>query len=1336
MLPDRLLDQKPRWLPAVRAVCIVALYVTGWLGLKAAANSLGIASNLTLWFPPPALNLILVLLIGAAAIPAIPIGQAVSAFWLDPIPTAPIYIWIFCLIQTLVYGAAGVALRRRLRNSLRLRNARDVAWLAAVGVGAPLVVALLSVADVAAGGLFPWPDYPAQALRFWAGEQLSLLVIALVGLLISAIVGGRRHTEEALRRQKEYMEALHDTALALANRLDLGGLLETIVARAGALVDAVDGFVYLVDQDEGALSMRVGVGIFSNDIGERIGRGQGVVGRIWLTGQSLVVEDYYTWPGSVPHLRRPGCRALAGVPLASGGRTVGVIGLSYGEIGRHFNVEAVALLERFAQLASLALDNARLYSASQQELAAHQRALEALHETQRNLRLIAENTSDVVFAYDMNRRLLYQNAAFERFTEYSLTELRAQEMINYLHPYDETRMRALFESVFQGNSFVDVEYRIITRSGKAKWCSSSCGPLLDEHGVQIGVQGVERDISERKRAEETQRFLAEASVLLSASLDYETTLKTLAQLVVPNLADWCIVHILQPDGSIQRKAEIFADPRKEALAHLISQEYPFNPNDAHGYPLVLRTGQPELLTEVSDDMLVTVARDERHLELQREMGIRSTIGVPLIARGRTLGAITLVCAESSRRYDEADLEIAKDLARRAALAVDNAQLYRAAQRRVAEVTTLQNVAWAINSTLRLDEMFRTIVTQISAVFGYQMVSIYLHEGDGLALQSYVGYEQVMWFIRTDQAVAGRVVRTGQAVFVRDAASDPDFIVVAPGTRQAIIVPLKRGDGEILGVVLVESNGVPPLTEEDFALLLLLSDQISVAVANARLFAEQRASEQRYRSLLEQAADSIFVTELDGRILDANEQATALLGYTRDELLGMRLYELAAPSAAAATNAALAKLREIGRATAALHLRRRDGVLLPVEISAAAIDAGVVLAIIRDVSERLRLESQLRQAQKLEAIGTLANGIAHDFNNLLAAITGYADLALDSTAPDDPHHADLEQIMRAAQRGAGLTRQLLAFSRPAAPERHPLNLADLVHEAFRLLRPTIPSTIAIRAAPAGDGWMVDGDAAQVQQVLVNLVVNARDALPNGGSIEITTANVLLDVEQGRRMDVAPGRYVRLCVADNGVGMDEQIVSRIFEPFFTTKAHGKGTGLGLAITHGIVRGHGGMIDVTSQLGLGTTVHVYLPAIGAAVHAAEVSDGDASRGQGQLILVVDDEPAVRRLGQRILERYGYRTLAAEDGRSAIDVFRSHAEVAAVVLDLTMPGMDGRATFYALREISDVPIVFSSGQSAAELATQLLAADTLFVAKPYNLAELTRAVAQALRAAKKIVE
>jgi PAS domain S-box-containing protein len=1204
------------------------------------------------------------------------------------------------------------------------------------------ITALVQRADALAGALHTaMPDAQPGDLSEITSVNHSLAHMAsrLQAALdeLQQHAAARRHAEQTLQQQHEYMEALHTTGLSLLNRLDLDDLLEAIVVRAGALLATPDGFLYLVDEDADELDTRVGVGIFSEQVGLRLKRGEGLAGTIWQTGTPLAVADYDTWPGSPAHLRQGGFHALVGVPLTYGARVVGVIGLAYREPGRHFDADTISFLTRFAQLASLALEHVRLYSAAQQELSDRERAVEALRTTERNLRLIAENTRDVFFAYDMNHRLIYINAAFESLTGYSIAELREQEFINYLHRDDEARMLALFEATFRGHTFADAEYRIVMRSGEVRWCSSSVGPLLDEHGVQIGVQGLERDISERKRVEENQQFMVEASALLVASLDYETTLTKLTQFVVPYLADWCKVHVLQPDQSIHLVAQTFADPAKQALSIEIDREYPVDLTGRYGFPKVIRTGQPELRSEISDAFLAQMAIDDRHLQLQRATEPRSAMVLPLIARGRTLGAITFVSTTPEHRYGEADMEMAKDLAHRAALAVDNARLYRASQRRLAEVTTIQNVAWAINSTLRLSEMFRTVVTQVSAVFGYQMVSIYLREGDGLALQSYVGYDEVMWFMGLDQAVSGRVVRTGAAAFVRDAAADPDFIFVQPNTRQAIIVPFKHGMGEVLGVLLIESTGTPILTDDDFTLLTLLADQISVAVANARLFAELRTSEQRYRSLLEQAADTIFVTDLAGRIVDANEQASALLGYTRDELLGMGLHDLVAPTDVAEAHESFTRLRRSGRATAALRLRHRDGVLFPVEINAAAIDADVVLAIVRDVSERLRLENQLRQAQKLEAIGTLANGIAHDFNNLLAAIAGYADLALESTPPDDPRHADLQQISRATQRGAGLTRQLLTFSRPAAPERRPLYLAELAQEAYRLLRPTIPSTISIQAELASDSWLIEADAAQVQQVLVNLVVNARDAMPNGGTLKIGVVNVLLDADQGRRLNIPAGPYVRLSVADSGIGMDEQTVSRIFEPFFTTKMQGKGTGLGLSVTHGIVRGHGGIIDVVSRPEQGTTMMIYFPASGAVAGPFEEAVGGAAQGQDELILVVDDEPAVRQLGKRMLERYGYRVLLAEDGLLAIEIFRAHAaEIAAVVLDLTMPGMDGRATFAALRAISGVPVIFSSGQSAAELAMQLAAPDTMFIAKPYNLVDLTRAVGQIVQSGRKPIQ
>ena len=367
-------------------------------------------------------------------------------------------------------------------------------------------------------------------------------------------------------------------------------------------------------------------------------------------------------------------------------------------------------------------------------------------------------------------------------------------------------------------------------------------PLVEGQDPLIGQVVLMYDITERRHAEKIRHFLDEANTLLASSLNYETTLANLAQLTVPLLADWSMIHILEADKRVHRVALALADSMRQQRVTEIANAYPLNPQAPHGYPQVLRTGQSELLAQITDSVLHSFAQNEVHLSLLREVGFCSGITVPLIARGRILGAISLLTAESQRSYTPDDLLLAEELTHRAALAVDNARLYQIAQRRLAEQVTLQRVAYIINSAMNLEEVFQTIVDEIHTAFGYQLVSIYLREGDGLALQAYIGYDHVMWFIRLDQGVSGRVARTGEAAFIRTASNDPDFLVVAPDTRQAIIVPLKAGDGQVQGTLAVEADGRTQLTDDDFALLTLLADQASVSVTNARLFADLRTSQ--------------------------------------------------------------------------------------------------------------------------------------------------------------------------------------------------------------------------------------------------------------------------------------------------------------------------------------------------------------------------------------------------------------------------------------------------------------------------------------------------------------
>ena len=384
-------------------------------------------------------------------------------------------------------------------------------------------------------------------------------------------------------------------------------------------------------------------------------------------------------------------------------------------------------------------------------------------------------------------------------------------------------------------------------------------------------------------------------------------------------------------------------------------------------------------------------------------------------------------------------------------------------------------------------------------------------------------------------------------------------------------------------------------------------------------------------------------------------------------------------------------------------------------------------------EKADLEEQLRQAQKMEAVGTLAGGIAHDFNNLLGAIIGYSELVLDSIESGNPKTQEVQQILTAAERARKLVRHLLTFSRKVEPQLRPLSMNQEVQNALAVLGPTLPKMVHIETRLAPDLKPVRADSNQLQQVLLNLASNAADAMPDGGRLVIETENFVLDDEQARqRLDLRPGPYVLLTVSDTGHGMGERTLRHIFDPFFTTKAVGKGTGLGLSTVYGIVKGHGGHIECASQPGVGSVFKIYLP-----VHEGEVPDEpegggpQKTAGGDETILLVDDEEALRDLGKLILQSVGYKVLLAESGEEALKIIREKMdELDLVVLDLGMPGMGGHK---CLREIMalnpEKKVIIASGYAGDDQVRNSLEAGAQgFVAKPYHMRDLLQTVRSVL--------
>ena len=506
------------------------------------------------------------------------------------------------------------------------------------------------------------------------------------------------------------------------------------------------------------------------------------------------------------------------------------------------------------------------------------------------------------------------------------------------------------------------------------------------------------------------------------------------------------------------------------------------------------------------------------------------------------------------------------------------------------------------------------------------------------------------------------------------------------------------------------------------------------------------SEERYREYFENAKDAIYVHDLNGRYLMVNKAGEDLIGYSRDEILQMRISDVVPRNCLEHIHARLKeKLEDHSLTIYEVEAIRKDGSRVPIEVSSRLIyENGVPVAVqgsARDITERKRAEEalrasqlQLQQSQKLEAIGQLAGGVAHDFNNMLTAIIGYTDLSLRRVGLENPIRRNLEETKKAADRAASLVRQLLAFSRKQILEPKVLDLNDVVKDMHKMLTRLIGENIKLATRLESDLGSVKADPCQVEQIIVNLVVNARDAMPRGGRVTIETANVAVDDQTAlKHVAVNPGEYVMLAVSDTGSGMDQETQARIFEPFFTTKEVGKGTGLGLSTVYGIVKQSGGNIWVYSEQGMGTVFKVYLPRIdGVTANMIAMQEQETSAARGtETILLVEDEEVVRGLTRKILMQAGYNVLDARSGDEAIRMCHAHAgPIDLLLTDVVMPEISGKEVADRLLELRpSIRVLFMSGYTDEAIVQHgVLDANVKFIQKPFTWVGLTKKVREVL--------
>jgi PAS domain S-box-containing protein len=654
-----------------------------------------------------------------------------------------------------------------------------------------------------------------------------------------------------------------------------------------------------------------------------------------------------------------------------------------------------------------------------------------------------------------------------------------------------------------------------------------------------------------------------------------------------------------------------------------------------------------------------------------------------------------------------------------------------------ELLALNSIAEAVNHSVELNYVLHSALVKVMELMKADCGWIYLVENQSLSLKHYYGTTAKFFpndFAITDSSAAW--IRKPNIHRVDDARIELTTTMEFKVERVQILasLPLER-QGNLAGVLIIGGKDARRFVANKIALLQAFGNQISAALQNASLFEQLRKSERLYADLFEHSPDMYHSVNRAGMIVSCNVTESEVLGMPKEQIVGRPLETLYPVDHRLDVKSNLRRIFEEKEELRGVEekIQRADGTLIDVSMNTSIVygpDGSPKLArmVLRDITDQKRIEAKLLQAQKIDSIGNLAGGIAHDFNNILTSILGSASIMHRKTKDDPRWQKYVELIETASRRGAALTRQLLTFARKNNPNIQRVDMNKVIDETIHLFEATTPKSIHINKILAEEPVVVRADEGQLQQAILNLCLNARDAMPKGGVMRIQCKAIHITPDHAKQFaEGKPGDYVMVSVIDSGSGIPPNVLNRIFEPFFTTKEQGKGTGLGLAVTYGVVRSHDGYINVESEVNSGTMFTVYLPRVMeagiAAVKPQETSD--LPRGK-EHVLLLEDEIAVSEVGIEILTDLGYRVELARNGREAIDLLQKSAPFDIVILDMNMPRMGGRESFdYIKQNYPGTKILVCSGYSAAMIDDgKFVQSIEGFIQKPYEVDDFARKI------------
>jgi PAS domain S-box-containing protein len=782
---------------------------------------------------------------------------------------------------------------------------------------------------------------------------------------------------------------------------------------------------------------------------------------------------------------------------------------------------------------------------------------------------------------------------------------------------------------------------------------------------------------------------------IASTLDPQTVLNKLADAALQQSeADEVSVLLPTDDGSELYVAAVRGANRERLLGERVPLEQSIASWVARERTPILLEGQ---------------VNDERFTALWPRPDIRSAISVPLQLAGKLIGILNINATSRARPFTPGQMKALTILASTAAAALESASLY--------------------GQVRHAEEKYRSI-------FENTVEGIFQSTPDGQFITANPSMARILGYESPEEMIATVTDITHQLYVDPERRAEAARIQEERGILQGLEFEAYRKDGEKIWLSLNRRS-----VRDENGAELYREGSVEDITERKRAAEELRVSEKRYRDLVENARDLIYSHDLEGNYTSINKAGEQITGYTHEETLGMNIAQTIAPEYLEKARRMIAgKLTGEEMTAYELEIIAKDGRRIPVEVNTRLVyQAGApcgVQGIARDITDRRELEDQLRQSQKLEAVGQLAGGVAHDFNNMLTVINGYGDLLLRGLGQDDPMRSKVEEIKKAGERASSLTRQLLAFSRKQVLQPKVLQLRSVVADVDKMLRRLIGEDIDLLTVLATELGSIKADPGQIEQVVMNLAVNARDAMPQGGKLTIEAENVYLDGEYvSHHITAAPGPYVMLAVSDTGVGMDEKTKARIFEPFFTTKEVGKGTGLGLSTVYGIVKQSGGNIWVYSEVGKGTTFKIYLPRVDAVVESDSARNAPAELPQGdETVLLAEDEEQVRRMTRTILEMNGYRVLEASSGDEALATYKQHeGRIDLVITDVVMPQMSGRELAQSLEALRPgIKVLYVSGYTDDAIVRHgLLDEGIAFIQKPFTPEAFSRKVREVLDAA-----